>query len=120
MRVCISMLLVAALCSDCRKKAKKPEKVIRPVHVHQVKLDGAAAGSTFVNNAEFREWIWRAFEADAVDMETAAVAHVAALNKVPFLAFRSLSDLAGGGPGANEIRIFGRLAADNSAAWDGR
>ena len=49
-------------------------------------------------------------------METAAVAQVAALNRVPFLGFRSLSDLAGGGPGANEMRTFGRLAADNSAA----
>jgi adenosylhomocysteine nucleosidase len=74
------------------------------------------SGSTFLNNAEFREWIWRVFEADAVDMETAAIAQVAALNRVPFLGFRSLSDLSGGGPGANEIRIFGRLAAANSAA----
>ncbi len=74
------------------------------------------SGPTFVNNAEFREWIWRVFAADAVDMETAAIGQVAALNRVPFLAFRSLSDLAGGGAGANEIRLFGRLAADNSAA----
>lgn len=74
------------------------------------------SGPTFVNNADFREWIWRVFEADAVDMETAAIGQIAALNHVPFLAFRSLSDLAGGGAGANEIRLFGRLAADNSAA----
>lgn len=74
------------------------------------------SGPTFLDNAEFRQWIWRVFAADAVDMETAAVAHVAAVNLIPFLAFRSLSDLAGGGPGANQIRIFGRLAADNSAA----
>lgn len=74
------------------------------------------SGPTFVNNAEFREWIWRTFEADAVDMETAAVAQVAALNRVRFLGFRSLSDLAGGGLGGNQIRVFGRLAADNSAS----
>jgi adenosylhomocysteine nucleosidase len=74
------------------------------------------SGPTFVNNAEFREWIWDAFAADAVDMETAAISQVAALNGIPFLGFRSLSDLAGGGAGANEIRLFGRLAADNSAA----
>jgi adenosylhomocysteine nucleosidase len=48
-------------------------------------------------------------------METAAVAHVAYVNDVPFIAFRSLSDLAGGGPGANEIDIFFQLASDNSA-----
>jgi adenosylhomocysteine nucleosidase len=48
-------------------------------------------------------------------MESAAVAHVAYVNKVPFIAFRSLSDLAGGGPGENEISTFFQLAADNSA-----
>ncbi len=74
------------------------------------------SGPTFLDNTEFREWIWDAFAADAVDMETAAVAQVAAINGVRFLAFRSLSDLAGGGPGGNQIRTFGRLAADNSAA----
>lgn len=46
----------------------------------------------------------------------AAVAHVAYVNRVPFVAFRSLSDLAGGGDGENESRTFARLASDNSAA----
>lgn len=36
-------------------------------------------------------------------------------NAVPFVAFRSLSDLAGGGEGANEMVTFLSLAADNSA-----
>jgi adenosylhomocysteine nucleosidase len=48
-------------------------------------------------------------------METAAVAMVAHANDRPFIAFRSLSDLAGGGPGENEMRVFLDLAADNSA-----
>ncbi len=73
------------------------------------------SGPTFLDNTAFREWIWDTFAADAVDMETAAVAQVAAINAVRFLAFRSLSDLAGGGSGGNQIRTFGRLAADNSA-----
>ena len=74
------------------------------------------SGPTFVDNAGFREWVWSTFAADALDMETAAVAVVAYENRVPFIAFRSLSDLAGGGPGQNEVRVFGRLAAENSAA----
>src|SRR5204863_455424 len=49
-------------------------------------------------------------------MESAAVAMVAYANNVPFIAFRSLSDLAGGGEGANELRTFFQLASDNSAA----
>jgi adenosylhomocysteine nucleosidase len=48
-------------------------------------------------------------------METAATAHVAFANGVPFIAFRSLSDLAGGGEGENELGTFFRIAADNSA-----
>ena len=73
------------------------------------------SGPTFVDNADYREWVWQTFQADALDMESAAVAHVAYVNKVPFIAFRSLSDLAGGGPGENEISTFFQLAADNSA-----
>ena len=72
-------------------------------------------GPTFVDNAEFRNWAWENFEADSLSMETAAVAHVCFSNQVPFLGFRSLSDLAGGGEGANEIYTFFGLASNNSA-----
>ena len=72
------------------------------------------SGPTFVDNASYREWVWQTFQADAPDMESAAVAHVAYVNNVPFIAFRSLSDLAGGGPGENESSTFFQLAADNS------
>ena len=54
--------------------------------------------------------------AQVVDMESAAVAQVAWANQVPFIAFRSLSDLAGGGEGENEMGVFMSLASDNSAA----
>lgn len=74
------------------------------------------SGSTFVDNADYRAWVWETFAAQALDMETAAVAHVAYANDVPYIAFRSLSDLAGGGPDENEIFTFLQLAADNSAA----
>ena len=73
------------------------------------------SGQTFVDNAAYRQFAWDTFHADALDMETAAVATVAYVNNVPFIAFRSLSDLAGGGAGKNEAAIFFRLAADNSA-----
>jgi len=86
-------------------------------HMPEIVVGGnGVSGAVFVDNADFRQYLFDAFDAHAVDMETAAVAHVALANDVPFLGFRSLSDLAGGGPGANEIRTFGFLAADNSAA----
>lgn len=73
------------------------------------------SGQTFVDNAAFREWTFDTFQAQVLDMETAAVAMVAYQNSVPFIAFRSLSDLAGGGPGENEIGTFFQIASDNSA-----
>jgi len=74
------------------------------------------SGQAFVDNKAFRLYVRKTFNAEVLDMESAAVAHVAYVNKVPFIAFRSLSDLAGGGEGENEIGTFFQLAADNSAA----
>ena len=74
------------------------------------------SGPAFVDNKELREWAFSTFQARVLDMETAAVGHVAYVNKTPFIAFRSLSDLAGGDPGQNQARTFFQLASDNSAA----
>ena len=74
------------------------------------------SGGAFIDNAEFRDYTFRTFGARVLDMESAAVAHVAYANDVPFIAIRSLSDLAGGGKGKNETDIFYALAADNAAA----
>lgn len=74
------------------------------------------SGTVFVDNAAFRDHVFEAFEARVLDMESAAVAQVAWVNDVPFIAFRSLSDLAGGGGAENEMPVFMGLAAGNSAA----
>ena len=74
------------------------------------------SGPGFVDNARYRDWIREAFDADVVDMETAAVAHVAYVNGLPFIAFRSVSDLAGGASGENRVRETGPVAAGNAAA----
>jgi adenosylhomocysteine nucleosidase len=74
------------------------------------------SGQAFVDNAAFRQYVFATFKAQVLDMESAAIAAVAHANGVPFIAFRSLSDLAGGDHGANELRVFFQLASDNSAA----
>ncbi len=74
------------------------------------------SGGAFVDNAAFRTWIYETFSAQLLDMESAAVAHVAYANDVPFVAVRSLADLAGGGEGANQMETFLDLAAGNAAA----
>ncbi|WOI58095.1 5'-methylthioadenosine/S-adenosylhomocysteine nucleosidase [Palleronia sp. LCG004] len=73
------------------------------------------SGARFVDNADFRAFVFETFEARVLDMESAAVAQVAYANDVPFIAFRSLSDLAGGGDGENEMSTFMDIASDNSA-----
>ncbi|CAM5190223.1 5'-methylthioadenosine/S-adenosylhomocysteine nucleosidase [Castellaniella defragrans] len=85
------------------------------------------SGQAFVDNADFRQYAYRTFDANVLDMESAACAMVAYSNGIPFIAFRSLSDLAGGGPGENEMNVFLHIAADNAAhvllaflqAWKG-
>lgn len=74
------------------------------------------SGQAFVDNAAFRQYVFATFKAQVLDMESAAVATVAYANDVPFIAFRCLSDLAGGDHGPNEMRVFFQLASDNSAA----
>jgi adenosylhomocysteine nucleosidase len=85
-------------------------------HKPQLMLGGnGVSGQAFVDNAAFREYAFKTFQANVLDMETAAVGMVAYSNGVPYIAFRSLSDLAGGGKEANEMVTFMNIAADNSA-----
>lgn len=85
------------------------------------------SGQAFVDNAAFRQYAYHTFHANVLDMESAACAMVAYGNGIPFIAFRSLSDLAGGGPGENEMNTFLHVAANNAAqvllaflrAWPG-
>ena len=91
------------------------EKKCLATKPHLVVGGNGVSGQAFVDNAAFREYTFKTFDASVLDMETAATAMVAYANSVPYIAFRSLSDLAGGGKGENEIETFFKLAADNSA-----
>jgi adenosylhomocysteine nucleosidase len=95
-------------CSAAGQCLKAPPKVV-------VGGNGVS-GQSFVDNAAFRAWAFATFQARVLDMETAAVGQVAYANGVPFVGFRSLSDLAGGDPGRNQAGVFFQLASDNSAA----
>jgi adenosylhomocysteine nucleosidase len=76
---------------------------------------GGVSGTAFADNANYRDYLFRTFQASALDMESAAVGQVAYANSVPFIVFRSLSDLAGGGAGPNQMTTFLTLASGNSA-----
>jgi adenosylhomocysteine nucleosidase len=95
-------------CSSDRRCLDQPPKI----------LVGGTGVSTqsFIDNAKLRGWLFEAWRARATDMESAAVAQVATINGVPFIAFRSLSDLAGGEENANRMDLFMTLAAENAAS----
>jgi adenosylhomocysteine nucleosidase len=111
----------AQLLNIARTVATTPLKVCTAenkclTHKPRIIIGGhGVSGQAFVDNKTFREYVRTAFDADVLDMESAAVAHVAYANKTPFIAFRSVSDLAGGSEGENEMGIFFQLASDNSA-----
>ena len=84
----------------------------------KVEIGGnGVTGSVFQDNAEFREYLFETFDAQVLEMETSAIGTVAYANSVPYIGFRSLSDLAGGGGGVNEYPIFEELASRNVAAF---
>jgi adenosylhomocysteine nucleosidase len=85
---------------------------------------GGAGGSaqSFVDNAQYREYLFETFGMQVLEMEGAAVAHVAYLYSTPFIVIRANSDLAGGGDpndklpdGTNPIDVFWQIAAQNAA-----
>ncbi|XP_059628400.1 bark storage protein A-like [Cornus florida] len=79
-----------------------------------VGLRGSSA-NIFVDNAAYRDFLFRTFQVSSVDMESAAVVMTSLSNGFPVIVIRGLSDLAGGQPGKNQIDIFGPLAALNAA-----
>jgi adenosylhomocysteine nucleosidase len=76
------------------------------------------SGNSFIDNVEKRVWLQREFGALITDMETAAVAQVCYVNHIPFIAFRSASDLAGGSGSSTaraQLDQFFEVAAENSS-----
>lgn len=74
------------------------------------------SGSAFLANPGYRAYLYENLQAQVVDMETAAFAQVAYANRVPFIAFRSLSDLAGGNDFKDVGAFFGSGLAETNEA----
>ena len=95
-------------------------KLVRD-RIPQVKVGGkGTSGNSFIDQKEKREYLKQEFDAQIVDMESAAVVQVANVNGIPVLVVRSCSDLAGGSGSATaseEIKEFFKVAADNSASF---
>lgn len=83
----------------------------------QLRVGGrGVSGGAFLANPDYRNYLHDTLAAEAVDMETAALAQVAYANKLPFIAFRSLSDLAGGDDFKDVGAFFGSGLAETNEA----
>ncbi|XP_022961326.1 bark storage protein A [Cucurbita moschata] len=80
-----------------------------------VRVQRGVTANVFVDNKSYREFLHSTFNVTPIDMESAAVALVCLQQKIPFIAIRSLSDLAGGGSAlSNEAAAFAGLASQNA------
>lgn len=80
--------------SEMISKAKVTCKKVNPdikVHVGRV-----LSGDQFIQDKEKKSWLISTFKGVCVEMEGASIAHVANLNKIPFLIVRAISDKADG------------------------
>eukprot|EP00253_Pinus_taeda_P016721 PITA_16721 len=80
-----------------------------------VRVERGASANVFVDNAAYRNFLYTKFNISPIDMESAAVALVCLQQRRPFIAIRSLSDLAGGGTSeSNQAAVFSGLASQNA------
>ncbi len=73
-----------------------------------------ATGDLFVESQEEKERVIRDYGALCVEMEGAAVAHVCAVNQIPFAIVRCISDLADGSA-YGDYKQFEKLGSEKSA-----
>ena len=61
-----------------------------------IKIGTIASGDIFCTEVKMKEKIREKFDADAIEMEGAAIAQVCKLDKIPFIIIRSISDTPNG------------------------
>ena len=78
------------------------EQTINNLQYDEIKINigTIASGDIFCTEPKMKEKIRTKFEADAIEMEGAAIAQVCKLDKIPFIIIRSISDCPNG---KNEI-----------------
>ncbi len=78
---------------------------------HRIRLGRVLTGDQAIGTQERRQWLWKNFRGDCVEMEGAAVAQVCHMNGTPFLIVRAISDSAG----ENLVKEF-KQSLEKSAA----
>lgn len=100
-----------------RARSAAAEVALAPVleRTPRVVVGSVVTGDQYVDSAEVRHRLRRAFTAVAVEMEGAAVAQVAERLGVDWLLIRALSDLAGGGASVDFTRFLDEVSANSAA-----
>ncbi len=82
------------------------KKVINEMNITNYYFAPICSGDSFIQNEELKIKILLKTGACCVDMESASVAHVCSLNNIPFLAVRTISDMANGGEYFEDIAAY--------------
>lgn len=109
-----SLVAIAVKAAGRAEFEEVPKKICKETgHYPQATVGTIATGDQFISSEEKRKWIEAIFHAACVEMEGAAVAQVCAVNNIPFVIIRSLSDLANENADV-EFELFAEYAAQNS------
>jgi adenosylhomocysteine nucleosidase len=79
---------------------------------HKVVAGRILTGDQFIhgNRAATHAYLTEELTGDAVDMESAAIAQVCAVNKTPFVSVRTLSDMADGSANVDYVKFLPEVA----------
>jgi len=111
----------ARLLNKLRKRWLKADKKLAKLALEagedlgfegRIHLGSVLTGDQAIVTQEKRQWLWDMFGGDCVDMESAAVAQVCQLNRVPFLIMRGISDSAEEEAVTEFKRSFAQSACD--------
>ena len=104
----------SALIALAQQAAKKTVLQNISTHAPQIFFGTIITGDVFLADTKKNIALRKEFNADATEMEGAAVAQICYQQKVPFLIIRSLSDSADDSAALDFVK-YGNLAAGNSA-----
>lgn len=86
------------------------EKVLPEIGVFEGRV---VSGDQFVSDAAKKQWLTDTFAGFCTEMEGAAIAHAAYVNRIPFLIIRAISDKADNSA-SMDYPAFEAMAIDNS------
>lgn len=86
---------------DTSSKSIEVYNYLKKIH-NNIHYESIASGDIFVSNQKYIDKIKQNFDVVAVDMESAAIAHVCSYNKIEFLCIRVISDTSS----SDEFRQF--------------